>query len=162
MTPSIVVPAGEHTASFSSLIERPSVNAIVAAPFNVCAAYTYACLRGMPNFTAASASASMNKNAYAGPLPLTAVTPSINFSATCSTFPAVERSAVTVAISSALTSSAGVSAVIASPTVAGRFGIILMKCGTVFTEFESGVSPHDFFARVNAVQVYLRHREDRR
>ena len=58
----IVVPAGEHTISFSSPGCFPVSSTIFALPSTACAAKVYACCLGMPPATAASAIASMNRN----------------------------------------------------------------------------------------------------
>ena len=58
------------------------VHTMRAAPDTVCAASARALSRGSPAATAPSASASMARNTYAGPLPLSPVTASIMRSST--------------------------------------------------------------------------------
>ena len=61
-TASIVVPAGEHTISLSSAGCFPVSKTIFALPSTAWAANLYACARGIPSATAASAIASINRN----------------------------------------------------------------------------------------------------
>src|SRR5574344_789125 len=126
-TPSIVVPPGEQTESFNSAGFLPVFNTKDADPFTVWAAYRYACLRGMPHLTAASASASMKIKTKAGDDPLTAVTQSISFSSTFSTIPVDCNNSVTSDASSVVIFSLYETAIIPSLIWDGTFGIILMR-----------------------------------
>jgi len=87
-TPSIVVPPGEHTLSFSSPGCLPELSTISAAPFTVSAAYKSALSLGRPQRTPPSERASMNKYTNAGPHPERALAASISFSSILSVIPA--------------------------------------------------------------------------
>jgi hypothetical protein len=83
----MVVPPGEVTMSLSSAGCFPVSRSILAAPSKVCAANFKATSLGNPKLTPASARASAKTKTYAGPLPESAVTASINFSGTSTTNP---------------------------------------------------------------------------
>ena len=74
-----------------SLLRRGQGRTMRAAPETVCAASASALSRGSPAATAPSASASMARNTYAGPLPLSPVTASIMRSSTGMASPALAR-----------------------------------------------------------------------
>mmetsp|Transcript_23867 Transcript_23867/g.61275 ORF Transcript_23867/g.61275 Transcript_23867/m.61275 type:complete len:223 (-) Transcript_23867:437-1105(-) len=101
-TPAIVVPAGEHTASLSCPGCLPVSTTILAEPITVCAASCREISRGRPAATPPSASASMARNTYAGPLPLTAVTALNSFSSHSTQVPTEDISSITAAPSSAV------------------------------------------------------------
>ena len=78
-TPSIVEPAGEHTASLSSPGCFPVSSCSLADPSSIWEARAVAVLLGRPQATPPSASASMKRSAKAGPQPEIAEAASISF-----------------------------------------------------------------------------------
>mmetsp|Transcript_16155 Transcript_16155/g.44736 ORF Transcript_16155/g.44736 Transcript_16155/m.44736 type:complete len:263 (-) Transcript_16155:290-1078(-) len=124
-TPAIVVPPGLVTSSlsFPGCCLLSLFKTISAAPFTVCAASSIATSLGNPERTPPSASASMNKYTYAGPLPLKPVTAfnktSLSFLAT----PTAPRSFATISSSFSLQRLPIAYPEAASPTRQGVFGI---------------------------------------
>ena len=116
----------------------PVSSTIFALPRTACAAKRYACARGIPSATAASAIASININTYAGELPLTETTTSIRRSGSISAFPQLSRIFSTSCISASDTSSLQHTPVMPSPTRAGVFGMHL----TSFTFLPNCSSSH--------------------
>src|SRR5438067_648028 len=94
-----------------------------ALPSTVCAASCMEARRDSPTFTPASASASMMRNRYAGPLPESPVTASSCVSSSTTVSPTESKIVFAVARSASVACSPSASAVAAAATVAGVFGI---------------------------------------
>ena len=127
-TASMVVPAGEHTASRSASGCSFVLSTISAAPLTVCAASFTATLLGSPMRTPPHAIASMNMYTYAAPLPDTPVTASIRCSLSHTYSPTDPKSASAAARSPLLSSGESHSAVMPQPTKAGVLGITRSTC----------------------------------
>ena len=119
----MVVPPGDVTLSFSRPGCSPVSSAILAAPNTVCAASCRAASRGSPIFTPPSASASMMRKTYAGPLPLRPVTASMSRSSTTTTRPTDSKIARATCSSSAVTCGPQDSAERPACTTDGVFGM---------------------------------------
>ena len=121
--PSMVVPAGEQTASFSAAGCWPVSSTIRAEPATAAAAMRYADALGNPSATPASAMASMNIYTYAGEQPATAVAASKRCSESTSPSPNDWTKAMTRALSASLSPSPYATDVIPQPMAAGVLGI---------------------------------------
>ncbi len=82
--------------------------------------------RDKPTFTPASASASMMRKMYAGPLPESPVTASSKYSSTTTVFPTASNSIWAVAMSSSEAWSPPERAVAPAPIKAGTLGMTRM------------------------------------
>ena len=122
-TPQIVVPFGEHTASFKTPGCCPVTCISFALPSTVCAIRRYAVARERPYLTPASAYASMNMSTNAGPHPL--MTPPIPMSSdgSTSTMPSPSNSFFITASSSSHSEHWSSKRNTPSPTIAGVLGI---------------------------------------
>ena len=114
----------------------------MAAPFTVCAASFSAIGRGNPALTPPSASASIKRYTYAGPLPLTAVTASMSLGSTLITSPTAPNKVSANARSSAASESPDSNTIMPSPIIAGVFGITLSTRAVAGRAFFSRSPPH--------------------
>ena len=119
----MAVPPGLVTPSLSMPGCWPLSMRSLAEPSTVCAASCSEARRESPTFTPASASASMMRKMYAGPLPERPVTASSCDSSSTTVSPTLSKMVLAVARSASVACSPSAIPVAPAPTVAGVLGM---------------------------------------